>query len=321
MHGRGGLGSSWLVGVVCAVTLARPALAEEPGSSGSSAAETLFREGKALLDAGKLEEACRVLDESDRLETAGGTLLNLASCYERLGRYASAERALKKAALLADAAERPDAKQFIDDRLAAVAPNVSSLRVKLPPSRRRKTTVVEIDRTRVDVRGDTTSLRVDPGDHELLVDTEGSPVWRKTVTVAGAGKTVDVEVDGVAALSGAPRAPEKTPARRGVAPAALEPVGIVGVALGGGLLIGGGVLGAFAMDAWSDASQRCPATSCSDAVGVVRAGDAATYGNTSTALFVSGAIVAATGVTLLLVDKLVPWRAKTGWLGPSGIRF
>lgn len=308
------IGCAWLPSV---------ARAQEGAEPGSNAAEILFREGKALLDAGKLDQACRVLDESNRLEAAGGTLLNLASCYERLGRYASAERALAEAGRLAEAAGRDDAKRFIDERLAAVAPNVSTIRLKLTPDRALAATVLEVDRVRVELSGATTELRLDPGEHELRVETTGSPLWRSKLTLEGAGKAIEVDVE--RPPSAAPRV-AKPPAAAPVEapqamPAAFEPLGIVGLALGGSLLVGGAIAGGLAIEAWSDAETRCPNPSCSDSIGVVRADDAATFGNASTALLVSGAVVALAGGAFILVANLKPSGPRSAWVGPTTLQF
>ena len=55
-----------------------------------AAAEWLFREGRALMKKGDFAPACAKLAESQRLDPAVGTLMNLAECEERIGRTASA---------------------------------------------------------------------------------------------------------------------------------------------------------------------------------------------------------------------------------------
>ncbi len=59
--------------------LAQPTLDQQ------ALAATLFKEAKALLNSGRIPEACRKLEESERLDPSGGTLLNLAVCHEREG--------------------------------------------------------------------------------------------------------------------------------------------------------------------------------------------------------------------------------------------
>src|SRR6185436_12399932 len=62
----------------------------EPTAADKSLATQLFKEGRALVDQGKVAEGCRKLEESQRLDPGGGTLLNVALCHEKEGRTATA---------------------------------------------------------------------------------------------------------------------------------------------------------------------------------------------------------------------------------------
>src|SRR5215207_2480988 len=53
-------------------------------------AEALFRQGRELMAAGKLGEACAAFDASQRLEAATTTLFNQADCREKNGQLATA---------------------------------------------------------------------------------------------------------------------------------------------------------------------------------------------------------------------------------------
>jgi tetratricopeptide (TPR) repeat protein len=59
-------------------------------SDDQAAAEQLFVQGRALMEQGKLDEACRALEASHTLDPAPGTLLNLALCNEKQGKVATA---------------------------------------------------------------------------------------------------------------------------------------------------------------------------------------------------------------------------------------
>src|SRR5512145_2755140 len=62
------------------------------GQAGSDrvTARSLFDEARALVAAGKVADACPKFEESQRLDPGPGTLFNLADCYERSGRTATA---------------------------------------------------------------------------------------------------------------------------------------------------------------------------------------------------------------------------------------
>src|SRR5262249_32964060 len=59
-------------------------------SSNQVAAESLFREARRLVDAGRYAQACEKFSASQKLDPAVGTLLNLGLCYEKIGRTAAA---------------------------------------------------------------------------------------------------------------------------------------------------------------------------------------------------------------------------------------
>jgi hypothetical protein len=64
------------------------------GLAGSAAAspesEKLFREGRELLKANKIAEACEAFASSQQLAPGVGTLMNLAMCREQQGQTATA---------------------------------------------------------------------------------------------------------------------------------------------------------------------------------------------------------------------------------------
>jgi hypothetical protein len=62
----------------------------------ASTAETLFREGREAVKRGDYAVACPKFEESQRLDPANGTLLNLALCEEGWGHVDDARRHLKE---------------------------------------------------------------------------------------------------------------------------------------------------------------------------------------------------------------------------------
>ena len=85
---------------------AAPAFAAS--AADKAAAEALFDQGRKLLSEGKVEDACKKFEGSQRVDPGIGTLLYLADCYERAGRTASAWATFREAASAADAAGQDD---------------------------------------------------------------------------------------------------------------------------------------------------------------------------------------------------------------------
>ncbi len=70
--------------IALCLTLAPSALARN-----TSGADVLFEAARAAMNEGNYDVACQKFEESNRLERAPGTLLNLGNCEEKRGRVAS----------------------------------------------------------------------------------------------------------------------------------------------------------------------------------------------------------------------------------------
>ena len=101
------------------------------GSSDQVTAEALFSEGRRLMTAGKLDEACPKFAESQRLDPAPGTLLNLAACYERAGKTASAWNAFREAEVAAGRAGQKDRAAFAKKQWTRLETKLSLVTISL----------------------------------------------------------------------------------------------------------------------------------------------------------------------------------------------
>ena len=102
---------------------------------------------------------------------------------------------------------------------------------------------------------------------------------------------------------GGPAAPAEPESK----PTWLIPTGFVVGGVGVAALGVGGVLGGLALGKASDANDACPGGFCS-AEGNALAGDASTFGNAATGLFVGGGVLAGAGILMLV---LAPWDADS----------
>lgn len=83
-------------------------------------AETLFAEGRSLMQQGKYAEACERFALSMQLDAAVGTLLNLASCMERTGDTKRACIHFAQARDLAHEKGQTERERFAEARLGAL---------------------------------------------------------------------------------------------------------------------------------------------------------------------------------------------------------
>src|SRR5580658_3235689 len=113
--------------LLLATTLVGSARAQSSSGSEKVTAEALFEDGRRLVAAGKYAEACPKFQASQKLDPSAGTLLNLASCWEKAGRSATAWGAYKEAASLADAAGRKDYVATAQRHADALAPKLARL--------------------------------------------------------------------------------------------------------------------------------------------------------------------------------------------------
>jgi hypothetical protein len=106
------------------LALAAPALGQAPPTD-EATADAVFHEARALLDQGKLDEACAKFAASQRLSPTSGTLLNLGDCEEKRGHFATALGAFMEAQsgarALRDTVREEEARRrakLIEDKVA-----------------------------------------------------------------------------------------------------------------------------------------------------------------------------------------------------------
>lgn len=278
--------------------------------SNKVAAEALFEEGRKLV-AQNPAQACPKFAESQRLDPSPSTLLNLGSCYERIGKTASAWATYREAASMANALNRQPMVAIAQRHAASVEPDLA--RLVLTPSAPSEGLEIKRD-GQVVGRGEwDVAVPVDPGVLTIEAVAPGKKKWTATIEVAERGKTVSFTIPPLE--DGPPEAQPPTttsaemPAGGQVAydtatpphhrvqwhkPAALVAGGI-GIA---GLVVGT-VFVLQAKSKYDDSLANCPASSnvCSPQ-GVSQRDDARSAGNIATAAYVFGGASLVTGVVL-----------------------
>lgn len=223
-----------LAGLVPAARAETPSTsATKADAAQQAAAEDLYQQGIALASQGSWAEAATKLEESNRIDRAPGTTLNLAECYVHLGRLASAWSLFEEAAAIFGRRSPPDARAAAaKERAAALHPKLSRLRIDVPQTARVAGLLVKRDGALVGEAQWGTAIAVDSGSHMLEVIAPDRKPWRSTVNVQGESATVAVTVPVLEEDVGQP------PAARSNLPAY-----VVGAAGAAALIVGGALVG------------------------------------------------------------------------------
>lgn len=272
----------------------------------NAAAQALFEEGRLLLLANKLAAACPKLRESYHLEPALGTLLNLAVCSERSGKLASAYLEYQEAVALAVRARDEGRLKIAEERLVALEPLLSRLRISVPVDHRPEC-LVRLDGVAVPASALNTPLPIDPGQHQLHYVCPGKHHVLLAVAIAPQAGSVRVLLP---VLRPQTSAPVTTADRGGVAHGVTGRRRVawlsVAAGAGAGLAIAGFGWGTYfglkATSEWSKRERHCEAGICGDVA--ARAGDEARRSATlSTLGFVMGVVGTGLAVTLVVIDS------------------
>ena len=160
-------------------------------------AEVLFRQGRELLAAGKVAEACAAFDESQTLEAAVTTLLNLAACRETLGQLATAWGLFLDAARQTRAASDAATQRLHDvaqARAEKLEPRVSKLTINVPTQNQFDGLEITRGSERVSPGLWNRSLPVDGGMYTISARAPGANQWSTQVTVAAEHDTKTVDI-------------------------------------------------------------------------------------------------------------------------------
>lgn len=242
-----------------ALLVAAPAIAQ-PTSEREAQAEDLFQRGKERMAAHDLAKACALFDESYRLDSAGGTLQNLAVCYEDLGKWASAYARFEELRAVSKAATPPR-----QDRIALAEAHITTLRAKVsrlfvvvPPASRVPGLTVKIDGTVYGGVSLSEGVLVDPGSHAVEVSAPERVPFVTRVEVEGREKAAraEVMVPPLAAATHEVAGPGARAPQHASRPAGLVVGGLGLVALGAG-----GVFGLLAIRANDSGKDRCQRSS------------------------------------------------------------
>jgi hypothetical protein len=157
------------------VAVPRPAAAQ---GRDPSAADALFRQAREAMSHGDVTTACSRFAESQRLDPAPGTLLNVAQCEERQGKIAASVAHLND---VIESLPKDDFRLgYARAQLAALRPRVPTVTVMLA---KENATGVRVIRDDIELREASFGMPMplDPGTHVFIVRAEGREDARERV--------------------------------------------------------------------------------------------------------------------------------------------
>jgi tetratricopeptide (TPR) repeat protein len=165
-----------VVGAVIALSV----VAGRADAQSTAIAEQLFKEARELTSAGRWQEACPKFEASLKQDPTLGTRLNLATCYEHIGKFASAWGLYRESIELARKAGDSKRSVYAQKQAALLEPRLPKL-VITAPAKPPAGLAVQRDGVPVSAAELGIALYVDPGAHEVTASAPGFEPWTKQV--------------------------------------------------------------------------------------------------------------------------------------------
>lgn len=187
---------TWL----CLLLVPRPTLALEGASpeptlrENKAAAEVLFEEGKELVRSGDFAAGCIKFEESQALDTGLGTQFNLADCYERLGRLASAYAMFMEVAATTRQRGQLEREALARQRATSLKPRLSRLVIVIDGNEATPGLSIARNGTPVGSAQWGVPIPVDPGQVRVTVTAPDKLTWEVMVDIQSEGQSEQVVV-------------------------------------------------------------------------------------------------------------------------------
>ncbi|HWN71658.1 MAG TPA: tetratricopeptide repeat protein [Haliangium sp.] len=175
-------------------------------AASKAAAEQLFQEGKTLMQQARYEEAIAKFQASLDLDPGSGTQGNIAFCYEKMGKLASAWGHYQDTVVRAEREGNTQRAQVARTRATALEPRLPRLRIRLTANHDLDGLIVRRDGVPVPATVLGTTVYIDPGEHEVMAHAPGYQPFATRVTLFEAEeRTIEIP-----ALTPMPEPPMRT---------------------------------------------------------------------------------------------------------------
>jgi hypothetical protein len=241
-----------------------PRQADAQTSKNAAGAEALYEQARGLMKQEDFEHACPKFKQSYDLDAGGGTLLNLAECYEKQGKFASAWSSFKEALVIAQRDNRPERVEYARKHIAAVEPKVSKITIEVPSDVNEPGLSVSLDGAPLGDAAWGVGMPVDPGAHQITASAPNKQSYEQAVQVENGSTTIKIPKLEASASGAAPPpvavdqdVVKKPVTDESVSSKSQRTVGFVIGGVGVVALGVGSYFGLHAMSKWSDRKDNC----------------------------------------------------------------
>lgn len=296
------------------------AAAQPANADAQKRADTLFTQGQRFLKNKQYAVACAAFEQSQKLDPAIGTQLNIALCYEQWGQPAAAYQAFLEAARIAAVANDERGPKALA-RAQELKPKLATLTLTIsndgsPADRPDPAAVIVLDGKGLHKLA-MRDMMLDPGSHQLEVRAPGrEPVIEQFALIIGQREEFQLDIPAASLRN------ENVPVARSIRRLA------VGWALTGLGVVGAGAAGYLAVvarrDYRAEFKSNCSSATnqCNDA-GYHATRDARRRANIASLVAGGGLAFAVTGVVVLITGRTSKAATGRAWyvvpeLGPDG---
>jgi hypothetical protein len=170
-----------------------PLSATAQPADAKAAAEQLYSQAQQLMAKGDYDAACPKFEASLELDAALGTVINLARCYEKQGRLASAWARYREAADLAARTSQGKRKRYATRQAEVLEARLPRLIIRVSSGHAISELSITRDGINIDPSIFDTAIYIDPGAHTVVARARGYLDFTKTFE-ATIGEEIVIEV-------------------------------------------------------------------------------------------------------------------------------
>ena len=287
-----------------ALLLSSPVAFAQDRSSAS-----FFSDGQRLMAQGKYAEACPNFEKALALNPGAGTKFNLAECYEKTGRPATALTLFREVENVTRQVGQQERSALAKERADALEPRVPTIVVRAPWLSTVPNASLTLDGRPITLNDVEKPVRVDMGKHVAIASVDPQHETREEVIIEREGESRVLALSAPVALAekadrnvgtaAGPAVPASTTAPDSNGQSSGSTQRTIGIALAGTGVVAlgvGTVIALVAKSTYDDATETC-GTAC-PAANAADANDARTTANVGGAVMGAGLAIAAAGAIL-----------------------